>query len=61
MNEMEEALRLQPSLRAAAGRLAAGEGVSLNQSINVALAEKLAAIGTEEFFRLSVRCTRPTH
>jgi hypothetical protein len=51
MNEMEEALRLQPSLRAAAERLAAEEGISLNQLINVAVAEKLAAIGTEEFFR----------
>jgi hypothetical protein len=38
-------------LRAAAERLAAEEGVSLNQLINVAVAEKLAAIGTEEFFR----------
>lgn len=45
------ALRLQPSLKNAAERLAAAEGTSLNQFINVAVAEKLSALETEEFFR----------
>jgi hypothetical protein len=44
-------LRLQPSLKAAAERLAATEGTSLNQFINVAVAEKLSAMETEAFFR----------
>jgi uncharacterized protein (DUF1778 family) len=45
------ALRLQPSLKAAAERVAMAEGASLNQFINVAVAEKLSALETEEFFR----------
>jgi len=45
------ALRLQPSLKAAAERLARGEGTSLNHVINVAGAEKLAALETGQFFR----------
>jgi uncharacterized protein (DUF1778 family) len=45
------ALRLQPSLKAAAERVAMAEGASLNQFINVAVAEKLSALETEDFFR----------
>jgi hypothetical protein len=44
------ALRLQPSLLEEARRLAKSEGVALNQLINVALAEKISALRTEEYF-----------
>lgn len=45
------ALRLVASLKAEAERVAAEEGTTLNQLINVALAEKLAALRTERYFR----------
>lgn len=45
------ALRLQASLKTAAERLAAEEGTTLNQFINVAVAEKIAALTTAERFR----------
>lgn len=51
MSKANYSLRLQPSLKAAAERMAVAEGTSLNQFINVAVAEKLAALETEEFFR----------
>jgi hypothetical protein len=44
-------LRLAPSLRAEAVKTAEQEGVSLNQLINLAVAEKISALRTEEFFR----------
>ena len=44
------ALRLQPTLMEEAKALAKLEGVALNQLINVALAEKLAATRTLDFF-----------
>jgi len=55
MKQSNFALRLQPSLLDEARRLAAEEGVALNQLINVAVAEKLAAIRTETFFRERAR------
>lgn len=51
MSKANYALRLQPSLKNAAERLASAEGTSLNQFINVAVAEKLSALETEAFFR----------
>ncbi|TWB58654.1 toxin-antitoxin system HicB family antitoxin [Nitrospirillum viridazoti] len=51
MTKANYSLRLQPSLKAAAERLAAADGTSLNQFINVAVAEKLSALETEAFFR----------
>lgn len=51
MSKANYALRLQPSLKSAAERIASAEGTSLNQFINVAVAEKLSAMETEEFFR----------
>ncbi|MBZ5580384.1 MAG: hypothetical protein LAP40_27845 [Acidobacteriia bacterium] len=45
------ALRLQTSLLDEARRVAESEGVALNQLINVAVAEKLSALRTEEYFR----------
>lgn len=51
MTKANYSLRLQPSLKAAAERMAAADGTSLNQFINVVVAEKLSALDTEEFFR----------
>ena len=51
MTKANYALRLQPSLKAAAEELAAEEGTSLNQFINVAVAEKLSALITERYFQ----------
>jgi len=45
------ALRLQPSLLEELRKLAEAEGVALNQFINVAVAEKLSALRTEDYFR----------
>jgi len=49
------ALRLQPSLLEEVRRLAESEGVALNQFINVAVAEKLSALRTEDYFRERAR------
>jgi len=49
------ALRLQPTLMEEAKELAKAEGVALNQLINVALAEKLAATRTLAFFERYTR------
>jgi hypothetical protein len=48
-------LRLQPSLIKEARKLAESEGVALNHLINVALAEKLSALRTEEYFQERIR------
>jgi hypothetical protein len=45
------ALRLLASLKAEAEKVAAEEGTTLNQFINVAVAEKLAALRTARYFR----------
>jgi len=45
------ALRLQASILEEARRVSETEGVALNQFINVAVAEKLSALRTEEYFR----------
>ncbi len=44
-------LRLQPSLLAAARKLAKSERVSLNQLINLCVAEKLSSLRAEESFQ----------
>jgi hypothetical protein len=44
-------LRLQPSLLAGARKLAKSERVSLNQLINLCVAEKLSALRAEESFQ----------
>jgi len=51
MRRSNVALRLQESLLEEVRRVAAREGVALNQFINVAVAEKLSALRTEEYFR----------
>jgi hypothetical protein len=45
------ALRLLASLKSEAERVAKAEGTTLNQFINVAVAEKLSALRTVEYFR----------
>lgn len=51
MTKANYSLRLQPSLKTAAEKFALTEGTSLNQFINVAVAEKLSALDTESFFK----------
>ena len=50
MKKSNFALRLQPSLMEEARKVAKAEGVAVNQLINVAVAEKLSALRTEEYF-----------
>ena len=50
MRKSNVALRLQSSLLDEARRVSEAEGVALNQFINVAVAEKLSALRTEEYF-----------
>ena len=49
MTKSNYALCLQPSLKAAAERLATREGTSLNHFINIAVAEKLSALETASY------------
>ncbi len=49
MRKSNFALRLQPSLLQEARKLAASEGVALNQLINLAVAEKVSALRTESY------------
>jgi hypothetical protein len=51
MRRNNVALRLQTSLLEEAKRVAASEGVALNQLINVAVAEKISALRTADYFR----------
>ncbi len=59
MRRSNFALRLQPSLMEEVRKAAEKEGVALNQLINVAVAEKISALRTEEYFReRSLRANR---
>lgn len=51
MSQSNYALRLQTSLKAEAERLAKSEGATLNQFINVAVAEKVSALCAVDHFR----------
>lgn len=51
MRKSNFALRLQPSLLEELRGVAEAEDTTLNQFINVAVAEKLAALRTEMYFR----------
>ena len=51
MRRSNVALRLQPSLLEEARKVAQSEGVAVNQLINVAVAEKLSALRTGDYFR----------
>lgn len=50
MKKSNFALRLQTSLMEETRKLAQEEGVAVNQLINVAVAEKLSALRTEDYF-----------
>lgn len=50
MKKSNFALRLQPALLEEVRKLASAEGVAVNQLINVAVAEKLSALRTEQYF-----------
>ncbi len=51
MRRSNVSVRLQTSLLEEAKRVAESEGVALNQLINIAVAEKVSALRTEEYFR----------
>jgi hypothetical protein len=51
MAQANYALRLQTWLKREAERLAKEEGTTLNQFINVAVAEKISVLRTADFFR----------
>jgi len=51
MSQSNYALRLQASLKAEAERMAKTEGTTLNQFINVAVAEKISALRAADYFR----------
>jgi len=51
MKKSEPFIQLQQSLKAVAERVAAAEGVSPYQLINIAVSEKLSALETEDFFK----------
>jgi hypothetical protein len=51
MRRSNFALRLQPSLLEELRKAAESEGVAVNQLINVAVAEKVSALRTVEYFR----------
>ena len=55
MRRSNFALRLQPSLMEEARKAAESEGVALNQLINVAVAEKVSTLRTEEYFQERAR------
>ncbi len=55
MRKNNFALRLQPSLLEAARGLAAAEGVALNQLINVAVAQTIAANETANYISLRAK------
>ena len=55
MRRSNFALRLQPSLLQELRKAAEAEGVALNQLINVAVAEKVSALRTEDYFRQRAR------
>ena len=50
MRKSNFALRLQASLLEEVRKVAEAEGVAINQFINVAVAEKLSALRTEDYF-----------
>ena len=59
MRRSNFALRLPPTLLAEARKAAELEGVALNQLITLALAEKVSAMRTEEYFEERARRANP--
>ncbi|MGC2330333.1 MAG: toxin-antitoxin system HicB family antitoxin [Candidatus Acidiferrales bacterium] len=59
MRRSNFALRVPPMLLAEARKAAESEGVALNQLITLALAEKVSAMRTEEYFEERARRADP--
>jgi hypothetical protein len=59
MRRSNFALRVPPSLMEEARKVAESEGIALNQLIMLALAEKVSAMRTEEFFEERARRADP--
>jgi len=59
MRRSNFALRVPPTLLAEARKAAESEGVALNQLITLALAEKVSAMRTEEYFEARARRSDP--
>ncbi len=59
MRRSNFALRVPPTLLAEARKAAESEGVALNQLITLALAEKVSAMRTEEYFEGRARRADP--
>ena len=59
MRRSNFALRVPPTLLAEARKAAESEGVALNQLITLALAEKVSAVRTEEYFEERARRANP--
>ena len=59
MRRSNFALRVPPSLPAEARKAADSEGVALNQLITLALAEKVSALRTSEYFEERARRANP--
>lgn len=60
MSKSSYPLKMPSSVKAAAARLAKADGVSLNQFISVAVAEKIGAVETaEEFLRRRAGKAKP--
>jgi hypothetical protein len=60
MTRSNFALRVPPALLAEARKAAESEGVALNQLITLALAEKVSAMRTEEYFEERARRASPS-
>lgn len=59
MTQANYSLRLQTGLKAEAERVTKSEGTTLNHFINVAVAEKLSALRTADYFRERAAPARP--
>lgn len=59
MRRSNFALRVPPTLLAEARKAAESEGIALNQLITLALAEKVSAMRTEEYFDERARRADP--
>lgn len=59
MRRSNFALRLLPSLAEELKHVTGEEGVSANQFINIAVAEKLAALKTADFFAERIKRANP--
>jgi len=55
MTTPHPAFRLRPALEAEAERIARAEGTSLDDLVNAAVAEKIAAMSTPEYFERRAR------